>query len=151
MGIFQAQVDDERYVQAIQSVDDRFEYYWLYWMAGSSGCGLLLCVFGSLAIVMLIKACKSSNAGDRNEPAGDENGPDGGQEMRNLSSSEKEDREGETRNEEILLVEGESLIAFKEPLLEPLTCSAMTTLFVSNFFFNAAILCCMFFHCQHAK
>ena len=135
LGITYARIADDRYEQAIESDDDSFEYFWIYAMAASSGCGLLLSVVGSLAIVLLIKACKTSRVEEREESDGDDH------EMGNLSSSKKEDNEGEAKNGEILLVEGESLIAFKQPLLETLSCSSMITLFVSVFFLNAAILC----------
>lgn len=134
VGIINAQIADDRYVQAIASANDHFEVYWRYWMAGSSGCGLLLCVFGSLAIIVLISACKSSNADDQNEPDGDK-------ELDELPRSDTENNAGG----EILLVQGESLIAFKEPLLERLTCASVITVFVSVFFLNAAILSCKFF------
>ena len=132
-GIIQARIDDDRYIQAIDSEEDHFEFYWLYWMAGSSGCGLLLCLFVSLAIIVLIQACKSSHPEDTDEQ-------NGGKEMDDFARPEKEHKEGE----KILLVKGESLIAFKEPKLEPLTFASVITLFVSILFLNAAILCCKF-------
>ena len=60
VGIIYAQVDDSRYVEAVDNPNDNFENLWLYYMAGSSGAVLPYSIVGTIAMLMLIVVVKHS-------------------------------------------------------------------------------------------
>lgn len=55
-----AQIADERYVVALNNSHDDFEDIWLFFMIAASVVVLVYCIFGCLAVILLVEAIRSS-------------------------------------------------------------------------------------------
>lgn len=55
-----AQISDERYILAVDDSNDDLEMFWFYFMLAASATSLPYCIFGSIAIVLLVEAVRSN-------------------------------------------------------------------------------------------
>ena len=63
-GINFAEVDDERYVEALINADDYYEDYWYFYMSAATVAMLPFGIFGALGFVLLITAIRHTKQHD---------------------------------------------------------------------------------------